>query len=188
MPIVEVSFLTEIEALALLALGGVVAEVALRRGFPGIASRWERHIPKEPGGHIFRAYLALGLVPPLMVSFIAFLVSFFFFVTFVSGLFAFSVPWLIFASVFLAWSFHFFLSFVPVSFEIAESALITHFSTGRVTVRPWSEVKIAKVAGPLYAAGGKRWMVLGWFLVRDSRKFETERSRLQVRAATCDPG
>src|SRR2546430_11392003 len=97
-----------------------------------------------------------------MVSFIAFLVSFFFFVTFASGLFAFSVPWLIFASVFLAWSFHFFLSFVPVSFEITESALITHFSTGRVTVRPWNEVKIAKVAGAPSSPPGERRRVHAW--------------------------
>src|SRR5205809_68196 len=151
-------------------------------------TREDRRAPSPPVPLRTGLSMAIQCGPPLMVSFIAFLVSFFFFVTFVSGLFAFSVPWLIFASVFVAWSFHFFLSFVPVSFEITESALITHFSTGRVTVRPWSEVKIAKVAGPLYAAGGKRWMVLGWFLVRDSRKFETERSRLQVRAATCDPG
>jgi hypothetical protein len=176
--VVDVSPLTEIEALAVLALGGVVAEVALRHAFPGIASRWERHIPREPRGRIFRAYLAMGLVPPLMVSVIAFLVSFLFFVTFVVGLVAFSVPWLVLASVFLAWSFHFFLSFVPVSFELTESALITHFSTGRVTVRPWNEVKIAKVAGPLYAAGGKRWMVLGWLLIRDARRFDAETSRL----------
>jgi len=152
----------------------------MRRAFPGIASRWERHIPKEPKGRIFRAYWALGLVPPLMVSFIAFLVSFVFLVAFVGGLLVFSVPWLVFASVLLAWSFHFFLSFVPVSFELTESALITHFNTGRVRMRPWKEIKIAKVAGPLYAAGGKRWMVLGWFLVRHSRRFDAETSRLLV--------
>jgi hypothetical protein len=175
-PVVEVSLLMDMEALALLGFGGLVAEVALRRTFPGIARRWERHIPNKPTGQIFRAYLALGLVPPLVVSFIAFLVSFFFFVTFVSGLLAFSVPWLIFASIFLAWSFHFFLSFVPVSFELTESALITHFTTGRITVRPWSEIKMAKVAGPLYAAGGKRWMVLGWFLIRNSRRFDAAMS------------
>jgi hypothetical protein len=176
--IVEVSLASEIEALALLALGGTVAEVVLRRAFPGIASRWKRQLPLEPIGRIFRAYLALGLVPPLVVSFIALLMSFAFFLTFVGGSLAFSAAWLVFASVFLAWSFHFFLSFVPVSFELTESALITHFSTGRVTMQPWSEVKMSMVVGPLYAAGGKRWMVLGWFLVRNSRRFHAETNRL----------
>src|SRR5438552_1761119 len=164
---------TRIQAAVMETKSGMTTQV---RGLPCLSKSghgkprlsYNGHMPKPLSLHFGKSF------PLRMVSFIACLVSFFFFVAFVSGLFAFSVPWLIFASVFLAWSFHFFLSFVPVSFEITQSALITHFSTGKATVRPWNEVKIAKVAGPLYAAGGKRWMVLGWFLVRDSRQFEAE--------------